>query len=185
MPRISDLSSLTAPSNDDELAIVDKAGAITKKIKRSDLLKGTPLPADSIDTNAVQYGAVTPDKRSGGFFSVSHTFSAGTGSKSVTGFGFKPKMVTFTLSPSPSSTVAFWGYGVAYDTGSTPSGNGIAIAADGSTGRSSRGSHFLAVNTTATTYQGDVTSFDADGITVNIVTDASSAYRTWLITAWG
>ena len=94
-------------------------------------------------------------------------------------------MVTFTLSPPSSSTVAIWGSGVAYDTGSTPSGSGIAIAADGSTGRSSRGAHFLAVNTSATTYQGEVTSFDVNGITVNVSVDASSAYRTWVIAAWG
>lgn len=62
MPRISDLSALTAPSNDDELAIVDKASATTKKIKRGDLIKGTPLPNDSVTTAAIQDDAVTADK---------------------------------------------------------------------------------------------------------------------------
>lgn len=62
MPRISDLTSYTAPSNSDLLAIVDMAGAVTKKITRADLLKGTALPADTVDTQAIADEAVTPAK---------------------------------------------------------------------------------------------------------------------------
>lgn len=62
MPRISDLISYTAPSNSDLLAIVDQAGAVTKKITRADLLKGTALPADTVTTPAIADGAVTPVK---------------------------------------------------------------------------------------------------------------------------
>ena len=58
MPRISDLTSYTAPSNSDLLAIVDMAGAVTKKITRADLLKGTALPADTVTTPAIADGAV-------------------------------------------------------------------------------------------------------------------------------
>lgn len=62
MPRISDLTSYTAPSNSDLLAIVDQAGAVTKKITRADLLKGTALPADTVTTPAIADGAVTIGK---------------------------------------------------------------------------------------------------------------------------
>lgn len=62
MPRISDLTSYTAPSNSDLLAIVDQAGAVTKKITRADLLKGTALPADTVTTPAITDSAVTPVK---------------------------------------------------------------------------------------------------------------------------
>ena len=62
MPRISDLTSYTAPSNSDLLAIVDQAGAVTKKITRADLLKGTALPADTVTTPAITDASVTPAK---------------------------------------------------------------------------------------------------------------------------
>ena len=62
MPRISDLTSYTAPSNSDLLAIVDMAGAVTKKITRADLLKGTALPADTVTTPAITDASVTPAK---------------------------------------------------------------------------------------------------------------------------
>lgn len=61
MPRISQLGSLSAPDNADELAIVDVSASITKKITRGDLLKA-PLPADSVTTAAIQDGAVTAGK---------------------------------------------------------------------------------------------------------------------------
>lgn len=64
MPRISDLTSYTAPSNSDLLAIVDQAGAVTKKITRADLLKGTALPADTVTTPAITDASVTPSKLS-------------------------------------------------------------------------------------------------------------------------
>jgi len=62
LPRISDLTSYTAPSNSDLLAIVDQAGAVTKKITRADLLKGTALPADTVTTPAIADASVTPAK---------------------------------------------------------------------------------------------------------------------------
>ena len=62
MPRISDLTSMSAPNNNDLLAIVDMAGAVTKKITRADLLKGTALPADTVTTPAIVDGAVTGAK---------------------------------------------------------------------------------------------------------------------------
>ena len=61
MPRISQLPSLTAADNSDEIAIVDVSSSTTKKITRGDLLKA-PLPANSVTTAAIQDGAVTSDK---------------------------------------------------------------------------------------------------------------------------
>lgn len=46
MVKISELASLTVPANDDEIAIVDTAGVITKKIRRDDVLAGAPLPGN-------------------------------------------------------------------------------------------------------------------------------------------
>lgn len=62
MPRISELSSLTVPADDDLLAIVDNSGAITAKITREDFLTGSDLPDDTVTTDAIQDGSVTADK---------------------------------------------------------------------------------------------------------------------------
>ena len=62
MPKISQLTALTVPDSGDELAIVDSSASTTKKITRTNLLKGAPLPADTVDTQAIADGAVTTDK---------------------------------------------------------------------------------------------------------------------------
>ena len=61
MPRISQLPSLTAADNSDEIAIVDVSSSTTKKITRGDLLKA-PLPNNAVTTAAVTDNAVTAPK---------------------------------------------------------------------------------------------------------------------------
>lgn len=43
MPKITQLTSDTSPTNDDFLPIVDNAGSVTKKTTKRDLLKNQPL----------------------------------------------------------------------------------------------------------------------------------------------
>lgn len=62
MPKISELDAETTPANNDLLPIVDIAGVITKKITRDDLFTGTPLPADTVDGQAIADDSVTADK---------------------------------------------------------------------------------------------------------------------------
>lgn len=62
MPKISQLTALTVPDSGDELPIVDSSASTTKKITRTNLLKGAPLPADTVDTQAIDDGAVTAPK---------------------------------------------------------------------------------------------------------------------------
>lgn len=69
MPRISQLQSLTAADNSDEIAIVDVSASTTKKITRGDLLKA-PLPANSVTTAAITDGAVTSEKVNSATFTV-------------------------------------------------------------------------------------------------------------------
>lgn len=56
MPRISQLPSLIAADNADEIAIVDVSASTTKKITRGDLLKA-PLPTKSVTLPAINGGA--------------------------------------------------------------------------------------------------------------------------------
>ncbi len=60
--RIIDLDNYTAPANTDVLAIEDTTANETKKITRTDFLKGTPFPADTIDAQAIKNGAAESHK---------------------------------------------------------------------------------------------------------------------------
>lgn len=60
--RITDLSALTVPANSDELAIEDVSANATMKITRENLFKGAPLPADTIDNQAIQDDGALPGK---------------------------------------------------------------------------------------------------------------------------
>ena len=62
MPRISQLPAKTVPASGDEIAIVEVATSTTKKITRADLLKGAPLPDNSVTTPAITNSSVTADK---------------------------------------------------------------------------------------------------------------------------
>lgn len=59
---ITGLPAQVVPGDNDPLAIVDSAGAITKKITRANLLKGAPLPAGTVTSVGIADGAVTNSK---------------------------------------------------------------------------------------------------------------------------
>lgn len=59
---ITQLPSLTTPANDDELLISDTSTASDKRITREDFLTGSPLPDDTVTTDAVADGAITNSK---------------------------------------------------------------------------------------------------------------------------
>lgn len=83
MPRISELPAETTPSDDDPLAIVDNSGAITKKITREDLLKGSPLPAGTVDNQALADEVVDP--RTVDWDSFAPTFARATSTFTTAG----------------------------------------------------------------------------------------------------
>lgn len=62
MAKIPDYPALTAPNNNDKLVIEDSVSSSTKHITRDDFLTGTPLPANTIDTQAIATSAVTTTK---------------------------------------------------------------------------------------------------------------------------
>lgn len=68
MPKITDYPEMTVPDDGDMLVIEDLGAANTKKVSRESLLAGAPLPPDTVDTQAVQDGAVTSTKLAEAFF---------------------------------------------------------------------------------------------------------------------
>ena len=62
MAKITQYPAKTVPSNNDEFVLHDTASGSTKKMTRGDLIGGAPLPANSVDGQAIADGSVTPAK---------------------------------------------------------------------------------------------------------------------------
>ena len=171
---------MTVPEANDEIAIVDASAATTKKITRADFLKGAALPADTVDTQAIADGAVTPDKRSGGFKmgSIPSATLGTTGNKAITGLGFKPKHVEFDLLPTDSSSGTVFMATGAMNSDGFQFYTAIAVASSTQSRVSNTNAAFAYPATaTATTLalSFSYVSMDADGFTINVDT-ASSAF---------
>lgn len=101
MPRISSLTSLTVPANDDELPIVDVSASVTKKITRAALLSGAPLPNNTVTTAAITDGSITAVKTAfGGNYSTSEV---DTGFTWVNGSTIYKKTINFGSLPNNTS----------------------------------------------------------------------------------
>lgn len=133
----------------------------------------TRVPASPV----IPPGAITPSMRSGGFFkgTISGATFSTTGNKVITGVGFRPKYVKFTILQTSSSTVAQTGIGemtadgtqsvsATYGTGSTHGRNSSTTSCIGwmsSASAFGMGASFV--------------SMDDDGFTINVTT-ASAAF---------
>lgn len=72
MAKITQYPAKTVPSNNDEFVLHDTAAGSTKKMTRGDLIGGAPLPANSVNGQAIAGGAVTAAKTAfGGNYSTS------------------------------------------------------------------------------------------------------------------
>lgn len=186
MPRISALPSLTTVDGADEQPVVDVSASTTKKATKADYLKDAPsyFNDSSIGTDLLSNSSVTPAKRSGGFKTgviASTTFST-TGNKAITGLGFKPKMVRFTILPSASTTSVVYGSGVMDEAGNTSwvftSSTTNAFARESG----STGSVVIVIRTSGTNtplVTANYTSMDADGFTINVTTPGNVYPVAW------
>ena len=137
-----------------------------------------------VTTNKLGDGAVTPGKRSGGFYMAIISFSSGSGTKTLTGFGFRPKYVRFISRRTASATIH--GEGVAYFNGTSIVQYGKSIAANTSAHNTAQDTSNCLLGTQTgggTDYRGSITSFDEDGVTINIANDNSN-WRDWLVEAY-
>lgn len=180
MPRISQLTSLTTVDSGDEFAVVDTSASVTKKATKGDLLK------DAADYMTEPIG---PELRTGGFALVTKVFSNSTGSQSVTGVGFKPKAIIVGWGLPSSTSGAIISQGRAVD------GDPIKQSAESnynlSTGQavsniSTTQAIFRIGGSGAAAFAATVTSFDEDGITVDVTTtDSTESTRTFQILFMG
>lgn len=177
MAKINQYPAKTVPSNNDEFVLHDPSSGSTKKMTRGDLIGGAPLPANTVDGQAIADGSVTPAKRSGGFKVgiIEGTVLGSTGNKTITGVGFKPKLVRFTLMPTYSSAAANFATGAMTPTGQFAST--MASSGTNSARSSSSTASFLYVSSSGTTIlRFEYVSMNNDGFTINVV-DANSDFR--------
>ncbi len=118
--------------------------------------------------------SVTPAKRTGGFYigEITGATLGSTGNKAVTGVGFTPKMVRFTLrTPSAGTTSAINGTG-----GMTPTFQFFTINFSSATASRRTGSTTACIgwtDDTTTQLSCSYVSMDADGFTINVATASS------------
>lgn len=148
--------------------------------KISDANVTTAKIADlNVTTGKIADAAVTPEKRSGGFkigtiagASVLNT----TGNKAITGVGFTPKLVRFTILPTAATTSATMAVGAMTATSQyimgASSSSSPAYAKNNST---SACLGWLTQGSTTFTLLASYVSMDADGFTIN-VSAASSTF---------
>jgi len=105
MPKFGDYPAKTAPSAGDLIVIKDATDSATKRMTRANLLAGSPLPADTVDTQAIENGAVTPAKMMLGIVSATNntsgTTTSTTNTATLTGGGTSPS-ITLTVPSSGS-----------------------------------------------------------------------------------
>ena len=138
------------------------------------------------DGTGIGDDAVTPEKRSGGFWQLNYTFSE-TGSINLTNVPFRPKAIN-VISRRVSGTAQVAGQGMATDNNgvimqgaqsSAQSNTGVAQTIDSTTAA------FLVSGSTSTDFVGQVTSFNEDGITVNVTTSSGGVSGNFSIQFFG
>lgn len=134
------------------------------------IVTAAKIAANAVTSDKIAANAVTPDKRTGGYKMIQYTFSA-SGSVQITGVGFKPKAVIINGMISTSSSqnrqskgmAAYDGAAITQGSHATFTQSGVYQSVD------DRTAAFLSINSSGgVTFKGVITSFDNDGITVNV-----------------
>jgi hypothetical protein len=139
----------------------------------------------TIDGDDNTISNIRPSSRIGGFHTQVVTFSAGTGSKSVTGVGFRPKHIKVTTY-NDNATDLVVASGSATDGGSISQASQAFFVGSGGAVEVERSNTaaFIGATNSGIVFVASVTSFDADGITVNL-SDDDGNYRQWIIDFYG
>lgn len=136
------------------------------------LAAGTGLDDGAVTTAKLDDAAVTPAKRTGGYkvgVISGSTFST-TGNKSITGVGFTPKLVRFTLLALTATNIVRNSVGVMTPSESftTATANSTSSIATRSWSGGNVAFAWLPSNSTSPTMSFSYVSMDADGFTINV-----------------
>ena len=136
----------------------------------------TALADSNVTTPKIADGAVTPEKRSGGFNVgvISAAVLGTTGDKAITGVGFEPKLVRFTVLPTASTTAILVGQG-AMTASSQYYYAGINSGTFGRNSSTSACIAWISGGSSTPSFLASYVSMDADGFTINVST-ANSAF---------
>lgn len=168
--------------------------AILTAEEMNDLVENIESLADG---SGIGDGAVTPEKRSGGF-AAGRINSNSTGAASISGLDFKPKMVEFHVVRTDTTTLNTFnfnaasggvGYGVAIDGDPIVQfgfGASVRVSANGGGTRMHNNLSIvgLAVNTdtseNSSVIRGAVTSFNDDGFSYNLSAASNLYHVIWV-----
>lgn len=155
------------------------SGKMNQVAANDEALKdATAIDDDAILERHIAAGAISPALRSGGFKAYRHSWGTGSGSESLTGVGFKPKalIVLARDRSSGSEALSVWGVAAEDDGVITQSGGYMYNISSQNKSYSieNTSSAFIAGSSSSADFEAAVTSFDADGITINISNASSS-----------
>ena len=176
VPPSSEITSSSVNTPVNELAAV-----INGQIDDTNIsgVSGSKLSNGSVTTAKLDDGAVTPDKRSGGYAIGTFSVSA-TGNIVVTGIGFKPKFVRLIASNASSDAYAESNEGSFDEDGNQRYLSTRVAGASSNFTRSGTNSalgYWSTPGGTITRYMNlTYVSMDADGFTVNNSTHAGGPY---------
>ena len=178
--RISQLPEETSVATGDQIPIYDASTGTTKRATKTNFV------ADIVDGTLIEAGAITPDKRAGGFAVGTFTSPASTGNQSVTGLSFQPKLVKFTIGlTSATSSFMVLGGGAMTASSQFAYAWGARSALNGRHTRAASTTACLALqnisagDVASDGYVASYVSMDADGFTVNFTTTATGATIYW------
>lgn len=131
------------------------------------------LKDNSVGTDQIQDAAVTPEKRSGGFYigTIPGATMGSTGNKTITGVGFEPKLIRFTVMPSSNAT-GRTGYGVA----TADSQRAVSSYVDASnrhTAQTSASCFMLVESNGSWSNRANLVSMNSDGFVIDVVATGS------------
>lgn len=139
------------------------------------------------DGSGLDNDAVTPDKRSGGYKVGYFNAPAATGNHSVTGIGFKPRLVEFTISYNALDNDRLLMSNGWMDEFGNQGYSAIYWTSALTRTRSSNGSAFVGYYSPGGTFAqelvGQYVSMDSDGFTVGITSTNTRYHIQWAVKA--
>lgn len=168
--RITDLPLLTTADAADQFAIVDDSANITKRVRADGMIPPATVTATKIDFSTFPVP-----------FKVGTTSLTSTGTKVITGLGFRPKALRFYLLSGAGSAVAYNAQGSYDGTNTISSSNAVAASSRYQFSSTSAIRFISEAGSGISSF--NVTSLDADGFTLN-VTEANSGGAGWVYEAY-